>query len=92
MYQVLGNLVARFWPILLGAWIFLAVTLALTAPRWEQATDHGGESGLPPHSPSVRGQKLFEKAFPSAILGSSVVIVLSRPDAAPQALRIDAAE
>jgi uncharacterized membrane protein YdfJ with MMPL/SSD domain len=82
MYQGLGNLVARFWPILLGAWILLAVTLALTAPRWEQATDRGGDSGLPPSSPSVRGQKLFEKAFPSAILGSSVVIVLSRPDAA----------
>lgn len=81
MFQTLGNLVARYWPILLGAWIVLSVGLALTAPSWEQATDPGGDSGLPAHSPSVRGQELFEKAFPHARLGSSVVIVLSRRDA-----------
>jgi RND superfamily putative drug exporter len=81
MFQTLGSLVARYWPILLGAWIVLSVGLALTAPNWEQATDPGGDSGLPAHSPSVRGQELFEKAFPHARLGSSVVIVLSRRDA-----------
>ncbi|MCI0681373.1 MAG: MMPL family transporter [Gemmataceae bacterium] len=78
MFQRLGNLVARGWPVVLGSWCLLAVVLALSSPPWNQVTDHGQRSSLPPDTPSNRAQAFYDTAFPHHRLGSTIVVVLRR--------------
>ncbi|MBI3409932.1 MAG: MMPL family transporter [Planctomycetes bacterium] len=80
MFQVLGNVVARFWPIWLALWV-LALALAWRfAPSWQTVVDFGEVGSLPPRSPSVRGDRLCQEAFPNDYAPSSIVLVFTRAD------------
>ena len=78
MFQLLGNLVSRAWPLLLGVWIVLLLVVMRLAPRWEDVAEGGQFAFLPADAPTNRGKDLFKKAFPNEPLASSVVVVLSR--------------
>ena len=89
MFQRLGNLVSRFWPIVLVGWILLAVVLAAPkflldlglpkiAPEWEDVITQGEFAFLPPESVSLQGERLANKAFPDDILRSAVVVIVRR--------------
>src|ERR1700730_16473723 len=80
MFSLLGKIVTRFWPLLLGAWLLgLGVSWRL-APPWDQVTKSGDVSFLPDDASSRRGQQLFKKASPDEYVDSSIVLVLSRED------------
>src|SRR5438105_1429415 len=78
MFQFLGNLVARTWPILLGAWIALAVGTKLAAPPWAEVAQDKEFAFLPADAPSRQSEERFKKAFPDEQAGSNVVLVLHR--------------
>jgi uncharacterized membrane protein YdfJ with MMPL/SSD domain len=78
MFQTLGNLVSRAWPLLLVVWIVLLLVVTRMAPPWDEVAEGGQFAFLPADAPTIRGKELFKKAFPNEPLGSSVVLVLSR--------------
>lgn len=80
MYGRLGHFVSRNWLIILSIWVVLLVTLRLSTPPVESVTEPGEFNFLPENSPTRLGEKLFLKAFPKDLLGSSIVIVLERND------------
>lgn len=80
MFQLLGKLVTRAWPLLLGGWLVLLAALWAIAPPWDEVAESGQFLYLPKDSPSIRGGKLFRAAFPDQAAGSNLVIVLSRDD------------
>src|SRR5216684_2362761 len=83
MFQLFGKLVARAWPLLLAGWIVLLMAILLAAPPWDEVAESGQFSFLPKDVPSNRGKELFKAAFPKELLGSNIVIVLSRRDEVP---------
>jgi RND superfamily putative drug exporter len=80
MFQRLGDVVARGWPFWLSAWCLLAVVLFVMAPVWDDVTDHGQMSPLPPDAAVNVAQDFYEQAFPKDRTGSTVAIVLRRQD------------
>lgn len=78
MLKFAGQLVSRFWPLVLVGWGAVLVGLTLTAPSWDEVADDGEFSFLPADAPSRRGEELFERAFPQDPGGSSIVVVLRR--------------
>jgi RND superfamily putative drug exporter len=83
MFQFLGKMVARGWPLLLAGWIVLLVAIYLAAPPWDEVAESGQFSFLPKDVPSNRGKELFKSAFPKELMGSNIVVVLSRQDEVP---------
>ena len=83
MFQLLGKLVARAWPLLLAGWVALLIAMFLAAPPWDEVAESGQFSFLPKDVPSNRGKELFKAAFPKELMGSNIVIVLSRRDEVP---------
>src|SRR5881275_1521593 len=79
MFQLLGTIVTRFWPIVLVAWLLLLVGSGLFAPSWDTITQDGDVAFLSENSPSRQGDLLFQKAFPDQYTGTSIVLVISRP-------------
>ncbi|HEV3119054.1 MAG TPA: MMPL family transporter, partial [Gemmataceae bacterium] len=78
MFPLLGKTVARFWPLLLAAWIIVLAVEWQFAPAWDAVAQSGDASFLPENAPSRRGEELFKKAFPDGYAGSSIVLVLAR--------------
>ena len=78
MFRFLGNAVVRLWPLLLVAWIGVLIVARGSAPEWTNVVTDGEFEFLPDSSPSLRGERLFKKAFPDDVLSSSVVIVVRR--------------
>ncbi|MEX1098308.1 MAG: MMPL family transporter [Planctomycetales bacterium] len=78
MFQRLGNVVSRFWPALLVAWVAAAAFLVAIAPEWDDVVQDGEFAYLPKSSPSLQAEKLFQEAFPDDLLRSSVVLVVQR--------------
>src|SRR5713226_6689812 len=83
MFQVLGNLIVRAWPLWLIGWILLLGAMWLAAPPWDEVAESGQFSFLPKDVPSNRGKDLFKAAFPRQWMGSNIVLVLSRQDEIP---------
>src|SRR5437870_5926936 len=83
MFQVLGNLVVRAWPLWLIGWIVLLAAMWLAAPPWDEVAESGQFSFLPKDVTSNRGKDLFKAAFPRQWMGSNIVLVLSRQDEIP---------
>ncbi|MFM9964345.1 MAG: MMPL family transporter [Planctomycetaceae bacterium] len=77
MFQNLGKLVSRIWPLLLVLWVAVLVGLKLSAPTWESVAKAGEFAFLPKDSPSLAAEKLFQEAW-GAPLASNVVIVVRR--------------
>src|SRR6266702_181741 len=78
MFQLLGKLVVRIWPIIFALWVLVPIALSRVAPKWEDVAAGSQFESLPPDSPSNRSKELFKKAFPNELPGSSVAIVLVR--------------
>src|SRR6266567_4162204 len=80
MFSLLGKLVARAWLPCLAGWLLLLFTMRLIAPPWDEVAESGQFSFLPKDVPSNRGKDLFKAAFPKEVMGSNIVLVLSRQD------------
>jgi RND superfamily putative drug exporter len=78
MFGFLGNTVARFWPIVLGAWCLLLALSWAFAPDWNAVTAGGEVASLPADSPSRRSEQLFRDAFPDEYAASNIVLVVAR--------------
>jgi RND superfamily putative drug exporter len=83
MFSLLGKLVARAWLPCLAGWLLLLFTMRLVAPPWDEVAESGQFSFLPKDVPSNRGKDLFKAAFPKEVMGSNIVLVLSRQDEIP---------
>ncbi len=83
MFLLLGKLVARAWLPCLAGWLLLLFTMRLIAPPWDEVAESGQFSFLPKDVPSNRGKDLFKAAFPKEVMGSNIVLVLSRQDEIP---------
>ena len=94
MFQPLGQLVSRAWPVILLAWLVLIGTVLLVAPDWSAVTVDGEFVFLPEDSPSRVGEEVYRRAFPDSLtgsitddspvrqnpLGSTIVIIVRRTD------------
>ena len=77
MFQTLGKLVSRMWPLLLVAWVLVLGGLKWAAPPWQSVARDGEFAFLPKDSPSLAAEDLFQKAW-GVPLASNVVIVVRR--------------
>lgn len=85
MFQTLGRLVSRTWPLLLVAWLVALGVLKWNAPSWRSVARDGEFAFLPKHSPSLAGEELFQQGW-GAPLASNVVIVVRRKESSPTGL------
>lgn len=79
MFEKLGQLVSRFWALVLCSWILLIIALFAVTPSFESMLQEGEFAFLPTDSESLIAEQLFEEAFPDDLLTSTVVIVARRP-------------
>jgi putative drug exporter of the RND superfamily len=77
MYRTLGNWVTRVWPALLVAWVIALVILVVSAPAWDDVIEQGEFAFLPPDSPSLAAESLYEDGWGKPI-ASNIVIVIQR--------------
>jgi RND superfamily putative drug exporter len=80
MFTHLGTFTARRPYLTCGAWLGLALLLALLAPSWDRNAQDDDIRSLPAYCPSVRGYRLLEKAFPQDVFASRVLFAVERPD------------
>jgi putative drug exporter of the RND superfamily len=78
MFQVLGNLVSRAWPVWLAGWAVLFVAAWLAAPPWRDVALDQEFAFLPASMPSRQAEEIFQKAFPDDLSGSNIVLVVAR--------------
>ena len=104
MFQTLGKLVSRTWPLLLVAWIGIWFGLGSSVRRssnllkwrenfqtaWHEVARDGEFAFLPKDSPSLAAEELFQKAW-GAPLASNVVIVVRRESSQAGLLDVDKA-
>ncbi len=72
-------MVTRNWPLVIAAWIALALLLRWLAPKWESIAADGDLAFLPSTVPSVVGQKQLDAAFPGARVRSQMMVILANP-------------
>ena len=77
MFQKLGNLVVRSWPILILVWVVVLAVAHFLAPPWNEVAQDKEFGFLPALSPSRVAEEEFKKAFPEERAGSSIVLVLT---------------
>lgn len=77
MFQTLGKLVSRTWPLLLVAWLVVLGVLKWNAPPWQSVARDGEFAFLPKNSPSLAGEELFQQGW-GVPLASNLVIVVRR--------------
>jgi RND superfamily putative drug exporter len=80
MFANLGNTVSRWWPVFLLAWAGILGLASWAAPEYQDVVLDREFAFLPETTPSRRGEKAFEKAFPSLYHPSSLVLVVHRGD------------
>lgn len=85
MFQTLGKLVSRTWPLLLVAWLVALGVLKWNAPSWRSVARDGEFAFLPKNSPSLAGEELFQRGW-GVPLASNVVIVVRRKESSPTGL------
>ncbi|QDT01892.1 Putative membrane protein YdgH [Rubripirellula lacrimiformis] len=73
-----ARLVTRHWWLILLGWVFVAITLRLAAPPWNDVAYDGDFDYLPAQMSSVAGGKLLDQAFPGERSRSQIVLVLAR--------------
>jgi RND superfamily putative drug exporter len=82
MFKHLGRFAATHPWLICGAWVLVALGVALVAPAWDGRAQDDDIRFLPGRCDSVRGYKLLERAFPQDVFASRAIIALERPDAA----------
>lgn len=78
MFDQLGRLLARIWPLVLLGWIAAVAAAAAFAPPLDDVVKTGEFAFLPDDSPSRQSEKLFERSFVNDKAASRVVIVVRR--------------
>lgn len=78
----LSKLITRYWPLVIGGWIALAILLRTIAPAWNDIAADGDLAFLPPTVPSAVGQRELTRVFPSMGSRSAMVMVIAN-DSAP---------
>ncbi len=78
MFRILGNVASRYWAVLLAGWLVLFGGIHWLAPSWDSVVQDGEFRYMPEGEPSRKAERLFEQAFSRDLLGSSVVLVVSR--------------
>lgn len=73
----LSKLITRYWPLVIGGWIALAMLLRTVAPAWNDIAADGDLAFLPPTVPSAVGQRELTRAFPSMGSRSAMVMVIA---------------
>ena len=66
----------RLWILL--AWLFVAISIRLSAPSWDEVAFDGDFEYLPAEMSSVAGGRLLDEAFPETRARSQIVLVLGR--------------
>ncbi len=93
MFELIGKAVSRTWPLLLVAWIAVAIAIGKVSPDFHSVTVDGEFAFLPEDVDSHKGEELFRKAFfeqkanlgtaedegdNKDIIGSSIVVIVRR--------------
>ncbi len=78
MFAFLARLIERRSWLVVLAWVALTFFLFRAAPPWDQVTKDDDVRFFPRNFPSVIGQDLLERGFPSDAASSQVVIVYER--------------
>lgn len=75
-YKIVGSrLVTRYWPVVIAAWLGVAVLLHNIAPRWDSIAADGDLTFLPDSVPSAVGQRAVAAAFPGALARSQLIFL-----------------
>ncbi len=74
---VVSKLVTRYWPLVIGGWIVVAVVLRSIAPPWEAIAADGDLAFLPKTVPSAIGQQTLVSSFPAMRSRSQMVMVFA---------------
>jgi RND superfamily putative drug exporter len=77
MFETLGKVVSRWWPLLLVGWVAALIGLKLVAPSFRDIAQNGEFAFLPKDSPSLIGEELYRQAWGKTV-ASNIVIVLRR--------------
>ncbi len=77
MFEFIGRMVRRFWPLFLLGWVGLVVVLHLLAPRFKDVAAEGG-TFLPEDTDSVKAEALLACGFPEEHFTSMAVVTLER--------------
>lgn len=80
MLARLADYVARNAVVVIVAWIVVVAAVHLAAPPWDRITHDGDFAYLPPHCPSVVGERWMTEAFPRQRGRSQVVVAIVRAD------------
>src|SRR5262245_53131215 len=78
MFQLLGNLVSRFWYLVLAAWLLVLGICWWAAPPWTDVAQDREFAFLPSTLPSPVTEVMDDKAFPDVPPASNIVLVLHR--------------
>ncbi len=92
MFDRLGEFIARYWLLVIGAWAGLVVGVHLVAPRWQDVAQDGDLAYLPNQMPSVQGERLMAEAFPQLREKSQIAVVVERRDGALKAEDVQLAD
>lgn len=76
-----SRFITRYWPLVIGGWIAIALLLRAFAPAWNDIAADGDLAFLPPTVPSAVGQRELVKAFPSLSARSAMVMIIANRDA-----------
>ena len=78
MFELIARTVERRSWLLVAGWVVFAVALWKTAPSWESVSKDDDVNFFPAGSPTVVGQGLLQRGFPSDVASSQVVVIVER--------------
>lgn len=81
MFDRWGEIVTRWWYVVLALWIAAFVALRIYAPPFAEYAAAGEFNFLPDSMASRQAEILFDRAFPGRKTTSNIVIVAERDDA-----------
>lgn len=87
MLHLFGNVVSRFWYLMLAGWILALAICWAKAPPWNDVAQDREFAFLPADAPSRKAEDIYAKAFPDDKVASNVVLVLHR--ASSQGTQLD---
>lgn len=80
IFTRLGRFVSHYWLTILLVWIVVTIALQLAAPSWDAITNDGDFAYLPDDVPTLRGERILEKAFPAKRPKSQIAVIAARQD------------
>ncbi len=78
MFERVGTIVAKRWPLVIIVWLGLLVGLKMFGPAWSDVTHDGDLAYLPERCATIQGEKVLAAAFPENRARSQIALVLAR--------------